>query len=207
MKDNRTKELVMKNIREALIDKNEVADCEAQPAPGTTFVQNDHDDLSVLFAKNFTRAGGSLFYCYNEADIGKHILEIQHQHSDTPIACLSENLTNFISHLGVSNCHTTSPTNQSNLGASLCEALLAWQGSIVVSSNLGLGITQPSLSDTTIFLAFTSQVVSDWEIANQRIKQLYPAYPDQIFITNPAAYAYQKGLQKLYLILIEDETN
>ena len=131
MKDNRTKELVMKNIREALIDKNEVADCEAQPAPGTTFVQDDHDDLSVLFAKNFTRAGGTLFYCYNEADIGKRILEIQHQHSDTPIACLSENLTNFISHLGVNNCHTTSPTNQSNLGASLCEALLAWQGSIV----------------------------------------------------------------------------
>ena len=56
-------------------------------------------------------------------------------------------------------------------------------------------------------LAFTSQVVADWEAANERLKQLYPEYPEQMIVTNPAGYSYRKGLQNLYLILIEDETN
>ncbi|MCR4815555.1 MAG: lactate utilization protein [Bacteroidales bacterium] len=205
MKDNRLKEQVMKDIREALIDKNEITDRDAPSTNSGTFIMDDNDDLSVLFAKKFTQAGGTLHYCYTEADIKKRILEIQSRYSNVAIGCASENLTTFLQHLNIDNCCSCNPSQRYPLGATLCEALLAWQGSIVISSNLGLGTTIPALPDATIVLAFTSQVVPDWEEANQRIKQLYPSYPEQIIITNPASYAYRKGTQKLYLILIEDE--
>lgn len=207
MKDNKLKERVFKDIREALINRNDIADCGFSATVGSTFINPTDDDLSVVFANSFSRAGGTLYYCFNEGDIQKRIEEIQHRHGDITIGCASENLTGFLGHLNVTNCCTCDPTVRYPLGATLCEALIAWQGSIVISSNLGLGSTIPALSETTIVLAFTSQVVSDWEAANERLKLLYPHYPDQIMVTHPSSYAFRKGLQKLYLILIEDEEN
>ena len=207
MKDNRLKEQVFKDLREALIDRNDVGDSDTQGTMESIFPIAEGEDPSVVFAQNFTRAGGTMFYCYNEGDIKERLLEIQHRHDDIIIGCASENLTSFLGHLGVENRCTCDLTKRYPLGATLCEALIAWQGSVVISSNLGLGTTIPSLPETTVVLAFTSQVVDDWEAANERLKQLYPQYPDQLIVTNPRAYAYRKGMQKLYLILIEDETN
>ncbi len=207
MKDNRLKEQVLKGIREALMNRSDIAEGETPAAVGNTFIDAGADDLSVVFAENFTKAGGTLFYCFNESDIRDRIKDIQTKHNDVVIGCASENLTGFLGHLGLDNCSTCDPSKRYPLAATLCEALIAWQGSIVITSNLGLGNTIPALSETTIVLAFTSQVVADWEAANERLKQLYHEYPEQMIVTNPAGYSYRKGLQKLYLILIEDETN
>ena len=198
------KDRVMKDVREALINRNDVADCDN----AADIVETPSDeDLSVTFAQNFTQAGGTMYYCLNEKDIRQRMEEIQHRHGDVVFGCASENLASFLGHIGMANCCLCEPTKRYPLGATLCEALIAWQGGIVISSNLGLGKTIPSLPETTVVLAFTSQVVTDWQTANERLKTLYPEYPEQIIITQPSSYAYRKGLQKLYLILIEDETN
>lgn len=204
MKDNRLKEQVFRTIREALIEKNEISDGELSLS-GSPFITTEEKDLSVVFADSFSKAGGKLYYCYSEDDLRKKILEIQQIHGGMTIGCASENLTEFLGHLNVENCVTCDMEHTPQLGATLCEALIAWQGSIVISSNLGLGSTIPSLPETTIVIAFTSQVVSDWEEANERIKKLYTNYPNQIMVTHPASYAYRKGQQKIYMILIEDE--
>lgn len=205
MKDNRQKEIVLKDIREALINRNNVENIELSTVEACTFVDPEVNDLSVLFAERFTQRGGTLYYCYNESDIKNRIEEIQRRHEDVVIGCASENLNSFLGHLGIENRCTCDSSKRYPLGATLCEALIAWQGSIVISSNQGLGITIPSLSPVTIVLAFTSQVVSDWESTNERLKDLYPQFPDSLMVTNPASYAYRKKQQKIYLILIEDE--
>ena len=218
MKDNRLKEQVVRTIREALIERNDTQDRASafymhsrqdgdnnNSHAESPFINGDEKDLSVVFAKSFPKNYGGLFYCYSEDDLRNKVLEIQQLHNGATIGCASENLTGFLKHLNVENCETCDLGHTHQLGATLCEALIAWQGSIVISSNLGLGTTIPSLPETTIVIAFTSQVVADWEEANERIKQLYPNYPDQIMVTHPASYAYRKGQQKLYLILIEDE--
>lgn len=205
MKDNRQKEIVLKDIREALINRNNVENIELSTVEACTFVDPEVNDLSVLFAERFTQRGGTLYYCYNESDIKNRIEEIQRRHEDVVIGCASENLNSFLGHLGIENRCTCDCSKRYPLGATLCEALIAWQGSIVISSNQGLGITIPSLSPVTIVLAFTSQVVSDWESTNERLKDLYPQFPDSLMVTNPASYAYRKKQQKIYLILIEDE--
>jgi len=195
---------VLKNVREALIDRNDVADCDiaAAEADGTT-----PEDLSVAFAQSFTQSGGTMYYCLNEQDIRQRLEEIQRHHDDIVLGCASENLTSFLGHIGMQNCCTCDPTKRYPLGATLCEALIAWNGGIVISSNLGLGNKIPALPETTIVLAFTSQVVANWEAANERLKGLYKEYPEQIIVTSPNSYAYRRGMQKLYLLLIEDETN
>lgn len=204
MKDDRLKEQLFRNIREALIERNDIVDCDVSSTSCTTSVGGE-DDLCVSFAKNFTLAGGTLHYCYNESDIRDRILEIQQRNGDVAIGCASENLDSFLGHLKVEKRENIDSNNIPLLGSTLCEALIAQQGTIVISSNLGLGTTIPSLYETTIVLAFTSQVVPDWQTANERLKQLYPQYPNQIMVANPGSYACRKGKQKIYLILIEDE--
>lgn len=200
MKDDRIKEQLFRSVREALIERNNIADSDIHVADKTP-ADDAADSLFITFAQNFTRAGGTVHYCYKESDIRERLLEIRRQHGDINIGCASENLAGFLTHLKVEN----SEPNGSPLVAILCEALIARQGGIVISSNLGLGTTIPALPENTVIIAFTSQVVNDWEAANERIKQLYPNYPDQIMMVNPNNYACRKGLQKLYLILIEDE--
>lgn len=206
MKDNRLKEQVLKNIREALMERNEhQQECDTSVGSANTFVGDDVNDISVLFAQNFTRRGGTMYYCHNEANISLRIKEIQHQHGDIDICCGSENLVTFLENLGIKGTCLSEPDKRFPLGAILCEALIAWQGGVVISTNQGLGTTMPALTDSIIVLAFTSQVVADWEAAYERMKLLYSDMPDQIMITNPYSYAYRKGTQKIYLILIEDE--
>ena len=205
MKDNRLKEQVLKDIREALMNKNTVGDCEIASTDGSTFIDAGCDDLSVLFAQNFTQRGGTMYYCYNEEDIHARIKEIQKKHGDMVIGCASENLTSFLGHLNIENRCTCEPNMHYPLGATLCEALIAWQGGIVISSNQGLGVTMSTLPEALVVLTFTSQVVTDWEQANERLKSLYNEYPESLIVTNPGSYACRKGLNKLYLILIEDE--
>lgn len=202
MKDDRIKEQLFRSVREALIEHNNITDSDMHTV-GNTQASDGVDELFITFAQNFTRAGGTVHYCYKESDIRDRLLEIQQQNGNTSIGCASENLAGFLSHLKVEN----SEPKDSPLVAILCEALIAGQGGIVISSNLGLGTTIPALPEKTIIIAFTSQVVTDWEAANERLKQLYPNYPDQIMVVNPANYACRKGLQKLYLILIEDEAS
>lgn len=203
MKDNRTREQIMTVIREALVDNGTTSSGDLNV--NFNFNVNENEDLSVIFAQTFCKNGGSMFYCYNEKDIGKHLVEIQQQHGDVTIGCASENLASFMGHLGIENRCLCDISKRYTLGASLCESLIAWRGGIVISSNQGLGTTIPSLPDTTIVLAFTSQVVIDWEMAFERMKNFYNNTPDNIIMINPASYVYRKGLQKLYLILIEDE--
>ena len=205
MKDNQLKEQVMKDIREALMDRNEVAECDSTTAVDAE--NNGTEDLSVVFAKNFTQNGGTMYYCLTENDIRQRLEEIRHRHGDAIVGCASENLSSFLCHIGMDNCCLCDPSKIYPLGAILCEALISWNGSIVITSNLGLGNTINALPETTVVLAFTSQVVSDWMAANERLKTLYTDYPEQVIVTSPASHAYRKGTQKLYLILIEDETN
>lgn len=194
---------VLKGIREALINRNDVADCEACVNAN----EASAEDLSVAFAQSFTKGGGTMYYCLNENDIRARLEEIQHRHGDVIVGCASENLASFLCHIGLGSCCLCDTSKVYPLGATLCEALIAWNGGIVISSNLGLGKTIPALPETTVVLAFTSQVVANWEDANERLKALYSDYPDQIIVTQPSSYAYRKGAQKLYLLLIEDETN
>jgi len=206
MRDNRLKEQVLKNIREALMERDEhQQECECGTSSDNTFVAADIDDMSVYFAQNFTRRGGTMYYCHNETDISLRIKEIQHQHGDINICCGSENLVTFLENLDIQGACLSEPDKRFPLGATLCEALIAWQGSVVISSNQGLGATMPALTDSIVVLAFTSQVVADWETAYERMKLLYPEMPDQLMVTNPSSYAYRKGAQRIYLILIEDE--
>jgi len=201
MKDNRLKEQVVKDIREALMEKREIKDCDAAVAPA----ESGDEDLSVLFAKNYTQKGGTMYYCYNEEDIGLRIKEIQKLYGDVTIGSASENLTGFLAHLDITGSETASLAKLYPLGAILCEVLMADEGSIVISSNQGLGSTLPALTEAVIVLAFTSQVVRDWEQANERLKEYYDEFPAQLIVTNPASYGYRSGAQKIFLILIEDE--
>lgn len=205
MRDTRNKELIFKNLRNALMDKNDVDDVDLSTLVNDGKAMTE-EDISVRFAEQYVARHGRMNYCYNEEDIRKEIEKIRLQHQADTIGCASENLTGFLSHLGVTDCVTSSCDKQYRFAATLCEVLTANNGGIIITSNQGLGTSLPALADITVVLAFTSQVVENWRHALERMEEYYESVPEQMLVTSPASLVYRQGRQYLYLILIEDES-
>lgn len=204
MRDTRNKEQIFKNLRNALMDKNDVEDVDLSTLVGDNQAATEND-ISVRFAEQYVARRGRMNYCYNEEDIRKEIETLRQLHQADTIGCASENLTGFLTHVGVTNSETSSCDKPNRFVATLCEALTADNGSIIITSNQGLGTNMPSMAEITVVLAFTSQVVDNWRQAMERMQELYGTIPEQMLVTSPASGVYRQGRQHLYLILIEDE--
>lgn len=195
MKEQKTKETIIKNIREALLERNTVETVE-DPVGA---VPPDDFDRPVAFAKRYIGLGGTLDYSSNESEIKQYIERIRTQCGNAVIGCSNENLTAFVSHLGVTDVFAAKPEKRYTLGILLCECLLADSGSIVFSDKLGYGTVFPTLPRDTVVLAFTSQVVDNWNEATVRIRENNKTYPRELTLLPP------QNSKQIHLLLVEDE--
>lgn len=203
MKDNRIRENLLQDIREALIERT--------PKPSYTrkvYSQQspeDHEkDLSVAFTKKFVNNGGLMSYCLSQNEIFDSITSLQKKNGNETLGCSCAALTDFLNHIGINNNALCERSIPYSVGITLCETLIADQGNIVISSNQGLGTNMATLPPVTIILAFTSQIVENWEKAIERIKSQYTVLPDNMIVSNPGSYSFRNGIQKMHLVLIDD---
>ncbi|MDY5969208.1 MAG: hypothetical protein SPJ13_04230 [Bacteroidales bacterium] len=190
------KEDFLSKLREALSIKSEIALSLSEDGGNLVFRLSD-EDLAVAFAKEFTRKGGFMYYCTTEEELKAHIDTLQH---GAAMACCNDTLTQFLQGLGFANSVTSQSGQPCALGALLCDALEAWNGGIVVSDHLGYGITMRTLPLTTIVIAFTSQIVRDWEEVDRHLQEAYPQEkPKEIALLTPS------DCKNLCLILMEDQ--
>ena len=199
MKDNNNKEKIVKTIREALMEKKTI---EQPPVADEANTMADVD-LTVAFAKQYTRRGGTMYYCSNEEEIVSQLQQIQSKTGDAVWGCCSENLTTFITHLGLKNACTANGDTDYQVGAMLCDGLIASDGGIVLTSKQGLGESFRSLAKTTIVVAFTSQVVADNDAAMVRLKEMYKVFPTEIAVLEPRRASERET--DLHLVLVDDE--
>ncbi|MBP5536508.1 MAG: hypothetical protein J6X62_06925 [Bacteroidales bacterium] len=174
-----SKETIIKSLRSSLMDK---AECEPEPSETEQYFDLPDDDLPIVFAQQFTKAGGTLYYCANEEEVGLRLSHVCSQYSSTAMICSSDSLTGFVKNLVQGDVRTVRPGEAPKVGIVACEALLAWNGTVAVTAMQGLGTTLEAMPPVTVLVAFTSQVTTDWQAALANMEQMYGACPDEVAV-------------------------
>lgn len=198
-----SREQIIQDIRSAIRQKNEIGTTDAFLEEQQRQEQiSQRDDLAVIFAQRYIQQGGSLAYCSNTPEIADKINELRGMLCNPTLACANANVVSFIKSLGIEDVCLGQNDTEYRMGVLLCAGMLADTGNVVLSDKLGYTTIFPSLPKCTILIAFTSQVINDWEECVGRIRESDKKPPRNLCVI-PTQDNLRK--QKIHLILVEDQ--
>ncbi len=199
MKDHNNKEVIIKDIRGSLMKKNNLT----QPSESIEAPNIEINDPAVTFARQYTQRGGIMYFCASEQEITSQMKQLAITLGGGTWGCCSDNLTAFLTQMGIGNVATAQCSTDYEIGVLLCDALTANDGGVVLTEHQGLGSNFNALPKKTIVLAFTSQAVMSHEAAINRLQSVYPVFPSEVAILEPRNGWNQET--EMHLVLIEDE--
>ena len=164
-----TRETILAKIRRAL----------AQPVPlpfpkqdaGGELYPTAKEDLTVVFAQEFTRLLGNFAYAENANDLIHQIRELIAGRGWKEVFCSEDALRTLLSPDGAQP-FSSLPLESSDVSITSCEALVARTGSMVLSARTG-GRTASVYAPVHICIALTSQLVFDVKDALQLMAESY----------------------------------
>lgn len=211
MKDTTSKEKLLKKIRKALLEKRDNPYPNLEEAP---LYYPAEDYLEVIFAEQFTLVAGKFVFCENEIQFIENLLLLADEKSWRKIYCWEPGAQEILSHYEYPYYSTDTDFMQAEVGITLCESLIARNGSVLVSNGNAAGRRLSIYPHQHIVLAYTSQLVLDLKDGFKRLKEKYgDALPSMISnITGPSRTAdIEKtlvlgahGPKELYIFLIDD---
>lgn len=214
MKETTAKERMLKKIRKALLDKRDNPYPNLEDAP--LYHQNE-EFLEVLFAEQLTAVAGNFLYCEDDIQFIENLIELAEDRKWRKIYCWEPKLQEMLQHFEYPFIGDDTDFLQAEVGISFCEALIARNGSVLVSNANAAGRRLSIYPDSHIVLAFTSQLVLDLKDGFARLKEKYGnALPSMITaITGPSRTAdIEKtlvlgahGPKELFVFLIDDLTH
>lgn len=212
MKENiSAKEQMLKKIRKALLEKRD------NPYPNleeSTLYKANAEELEILFAEQLTAVAGNFIFCENGVDFIENILELADKFKWRKIYCWEPELQNLLAHYEFPFYETDKDFEQAEVGITLCEALIARNGSVMVSNKDAAGRRLSIFPHQHIVIARTGQLVLDLKDAFQLLKNKYGNnIPSMVStITGPSRTAdIEKtlvlgahGPKELFVFLIDD---
>lgn len=189
MSQNTTpKEQLLKKIRKALLEKrvNPYLNLENMP------VYPPADDMpEVMFAENFTAAAGRFIYCEDEIQFIENLLTLAEERKWHKIYCWEPALQEVLERYEYPYYATGKDFDEAEVGFTLCETLIARNGSIMVSNANQAGRRLSIFPSVHIVLAYSWQLVTDVKDALNFMKQKYGSeLPSMIsLITGPSRTA------------------
>jgi L-lactate dehydrogenase complex protein LldG len=170
MRVSKSKEIILKKIRDALIEPTPVPFIQSE-GNSNLFVP-PHDDLAVIFAEEFTKLDGKFIYAENQVECAALLVELLRTLKLDKLYCAEEELKDIL----LTNGHEIPfHPDLSTCDASLtsCAGLVARTGTLVLSSDQHQGRTASVYSPVHICIAFTGQLVYDTIEALQFLKEKY----------------------------------
>lgn len=171
MKDITTsKEKLLKKIRKALLEKrsNPYPNLEDLPHYPAT------EELpEMIFAEQFTAVSGQFIFCEDEVQFIENLLELAEVRKWRKIYCWEPPLQEILNNFDYPFFETDKDFEQAEVGFTLCEALIARNGSILLSNANMAGRRLSIYPPVHIVLAYTSQLVLDLKDGFKLIKQKY----------------------------------
>jgi len=165
------KERILKKIRKALTQQT------PQPFPnveGTNPVfQPQSDDLEIIFAEQFTAIQGSFIYCESEAEFIGNLNALVEEKNWNNLFGWETELQQLFQRHQSDRLRIGRNLDRADVGVTLCEALVARTGSILLSSRQQSGRSLSIFPPIHICVAYTSQLVYDMKEALQNITQKY----------------------------------
>ncbi|MBK0381514.1 LUD domain-containing protein [Pedobacter sp. SD-b] len=212
MKESTTsKERLLKKIRKALLEKREnpYPNLEEMPLyPPITELPE------VVFAQEFTKVSGQFVYCENEISFIENILLLADEKKWRKIYCWEPKLQELLNTYEYPFYATDKDFELAEVGLTLCECLVARNGSIMVSNGNAAGRRLSIYPHAHIVVAYTSQLVIDLKDGFSLIKEKYGInLPSMLStITGPSRTAdIEKtlvlgahGPKELYVFLLDD---
>ena len=165
-----SKEKLLKKIRKALLEKRDspypnLEDLPHYPQP---------DDMpEVLFAEEFTAAAGQFFFCEDEIQFIENLLSLAEERKWRKIYCWEPALQEILQKYDYPYFETDKDFEQAEVGFTLCETLIARNGSILLSNSNMSGRRLSIYPPVHIVFAYTSQIVLDLKDAFKIIKNKY----------------------------------
>jgi len=212
MEESTSREKILKNIRDALIEKSElpypIVDMEAGVYEEMT------EPLDVTFAEELVKAAGKFVYCESEDEF-LTILQSFILDKNWPLLyCTDPLLQGVLKQGGIPYQDQPEAITEAGIGITRCECFVARLGSIMVSSRLSPGRKIIAYPEIHLVVGTTSQLVPDLKQAIQHLRKKYNEnLPSLVsFITGPSRTAdIEKtlvmgahGPRELYVFLIDD---
>ncbi|MBS1519907.1 MAG: LUD domain-containing protein [Bacteroidetes bacterium] len=165
-----SKEKLLKKIRKALLEKrdNPYPNLEDLPHYPPT-----DELLEVVFAKEFAAVSGQFVFCEDEMQLIENLLNLADQHKWHKIYCWEPALQDILTRFDFPYFETDKDFEQAEVGITLCEALVARNGSIILSNSGMAGRRLSIYPPVHIVLAYSSQLVTDLKDGFKLIKEKY----------------------------------
>jgi L-lactate dehydrogenase complex protein LldG len=175
------------------------------------FAPTEEQPLDVKFVSQFTEGGGNFIYSASEADAVSATEQYLRENKWSGCFISSPGLAHWKNHLNVNS--TFENDGQFPVVISTCEALIAFNGGIMVHSHHTGGRKLGDLPKNHILIAYSSQIVANLRDGMTAINQKYrDNRPSNISVIRAphdqnvelASADPNKG-RTVLLILIEDE--
>jgi L-lactate dehydrogenase complex protein LldG len=165
-----SKEKLLKKIRKALLEKrdNPYPNLEDQP-----MYEPADGPLDVLFAEQFMAVSGQFVFCEDEIQFIEDLLTLAEERKWHKIYCWEPALQAILTRYDYPFFETDKDFEQAQVGFTLCEALIARNGSIMLSNANMAGRRLSIYPPVHIVLAYTSQLVTDLKDVFKMIKTKY----------------------------------
>jgi len=165
-----SKEKLLKKIRKALLEKrdNPYPNLEDLPHYPPT-----EELLEIVFANEFTAVSGQFVFCEDEVQLIENLLNLADQHKWHKIYCWEPALQDILTRFDFPYFETDKDFEQAEVGITLCEALVARNGSIMLSNSGMAGRRLSIYPPVHIVLAYSSQLVTDLKDGFKLIKEKY----------------------------------
>jgi L-lactate dehydrogenase complex protein LldG len=211
MKESTAKEKLLKQVRDALIDKSD------NPYPDIDFESSVYKDitepLDITFAEAFNAVSGKFVFCADENDFIQNLKDIATTQDWKNIHCIDNELLSILNKSQLSISSSDDDFLKQLVGITRCEFLIARLGSVMISSKQLSGRRMNVYPEIHVVVAYTSQLVEDLKHAIKLIKAKYETIPSMVsFITGPSRTAdIEKtlvmgahGPKEIYVFLIDD---
>lgn len=202
---------MLKKIRQALLQKRENPYIDFEDSP---LYKDEDEPLDVTFARELTRVGGNFVYCDAEISLIENLILLAEKLQVKRILAWEPEVQKLLGQYGFPIYTTDQQLELADVGITTCEALIARNGSIMLSNANQAGRRLSIYPPIHIVVAKASQLVMDIKHGLQRIKEKYgDELPSMIStITGPSRTAdIEKmlvlgahGPKELYVFLIED---
>ncbi len=170
MKEPTSKEKMLKKIRKALLEKRDNPYPQLEEAP----LYEPYDDfLEVLFAEQLSLVAGKFIFCEDEIQFVENLLLLADEKNWRKIYCWEPELQNLLQNFEFPFYSTDKDFLQAEVGITLCESLIARNGSVLVSNGTAAGRRLSIYPHHHIVVAYTSQLVLDLKDALAKIKAKY----------------------------------
>ncbi len=211
MKETTSKEKMLKKIRKALLEKRD------NPYPNledTPLYEEYNDHLDVLFAGQLSAVSGNFMFCEDEIQLIENLLDLAEKNNWRRIYAWETGLQSLLSKYEFPFYSTDTEFLNADVGITYCEALVARNGSVLVSNGTAAGRRLSIYPHIHIVIAYTSQLVLDLKDGFKLLKEKYPeSMPSMVSnITGPSRTAdIEKtlvlgahGPKELYVFLLEN---